>query len=101
MSSSATNNLSLESLSIPPEYFHFDGISDPETLSGLEKWKSAARDCLKDLAKQQNWNEQSIEVQADVLYATTAFDGKEPWTDDEMQLIIKREYFFSGTLQVD
>jgi len=77
----------LPSLQVPPEFARYNHIAEEKLVDHLEQWKHNADrvlDEIRNLVNQIGPN-LSLQEQADVIFATAAFDGTGPWISSASQ----------------
>lgn len=83
------------SLQVPSEFSRSEHISDEETLSRLETWKTKAHQHLSELRTllKQNAPALSLQEQARVISSTAVFDGDGPWISLASQELCRGMFF--------
>ncbi|KAJ7265856.1 hypothetical protein B0H12DRAFT_173170 [Mycena haematopus] len=68
-------------LRIPPDFNRYGDIPEPDVIARLDQWKDNALRTLKELhiLVQEERETLSLKQQADIIAATSAFDGEDAW----------------------
>jgi hypothetical protein len=81
----------IDKLQIPPEFAHYDNITEADIIARLEIWKADAQDALvslRELAKEQG---KAVPLQhlARATAVAAAFNGHGSWVTDKSREVSK------------